>query len=158
LNEGIFPAIEFAGILERSQIMYTQGTFVPVHLQGDLFNGAAPAVTSAMLDELKEQLKRERAAAAEKAQAAKQPLKPKTIKVRRRVVTLSLRNELRHSILHTLTLVRRVMNLAEIADACECSEHRAESLLEELAKGGLVRLALAPNGYEAVRKPSALLH
>jgi len=133
--------------------MYTQGTFVPVHLQGDLFNGAAPAVTSAMLDELKEQLKRERAAAAEKAQAAKQP-----IKVRRRVVTLSLRNELRHSILHTLTLVRRVMNLAEIADACECSEHRAESLLEELAKGGLVRLALAPNGYEAVRKPSALLH
>lgn len=138
--------------------MYTPGTFVPVHLQGDLFSGAASVVTAATLETLKEQLKRERAAAAEKAQAAKPPLKPKTIKVRRQVVTQSLRSELRHSILHTLTLVRRVMNLAEIADACECSEHRAESLLGELAKKGLVRLALAPNGYEAVRKPSALLH
>jgi len=156
LNEGIFPAIEFAGILERSQVMYTQDTFVPVHLQGDLFSGAAPAVTSAMLRELKEQLARERAAEAERAKAAKQ--KSKKIKVRRQVVTLSLRNELRHSILHTLTLVRRVMNLAEIADACECSEHRAESLLAELTQKGMVRLALAPNGYEAVRKPSPLLH
>jgi len=136
--------------------MYTQDTFVPVHLQGDLFSGAAPAVTSAMLRELKEQLARERAAEAERAKAAKQ--KSKKVKVRRQVVTLSLRNELRHSILHTLTLVRRVMNLAEIADACECSEHRAESLLAELTHKGMVRLALAPNGYEAVRKPSPLLH
>ena len=136
--------------------MYTQDTFVPVHLQGDLFSGAAPAVTSAMLRELREQLARERAAEAERAKAAKQ--KSKKIKVRRQVVTLSLRNELRHSILHTLTLVRRVMNLAEIADACECSEHRAESLLAELTQKGMVRLALAPNGYEAVSKPSPLLN
>jgi len=115
--------------------MYTQDTFVPVHLQGDLFSGAAPAVTSAMLRELREQLARERAAEAERAKAAKQ--KSKKIKVRRQVVTLSLRNELRHSILHTLTLVRRVMNLAEIRGRMRMTPSiDAESLLRRTHSKG----------------------
>lgn len=136
--------------------MYTQDTFVPVHLQGDLFSGAAPAVTSAMLRELREQLARERAAEAERAKAAKQ--KSKKRKPFKQVVTLSLCNELRHSILNTLSLVRRVMLLPEIAEACECSEHRAETLLQDLVKGGKVRLALAPNGYAAVPGVARTLH
>jgi len=138
--------------------MYPSAELAPVHLQGELFPNAPKLLNAAMLRELKEQLRRERADELAREATAKARQTCAKRKSCKQVITLSLRKELRHSVLHTLALVRRVMNIAEIADACECSEHRAETLLRELVKDGAVRLALAPNGYEAVRKTPSQLH
>ncbi len=138
--------------------MYPSVQLAPVHLQGELFPNAPALLNAAMLRELKEQLRREHAEELAREAAAKAAQKSKKRKPFKQVVTLSLRNELRHSILNTLSLVRRVMLLPEIAEACECSEHRAETLLQDLVKGGKVRLALAPNGYAAVPGVARTLH
>lgn len=139
--------------------MFPQYT-VPVHLQADLFPreltlaqltlpepprpkkrplsaplSAAPATPSA---------------APKKAARATLPVsrQPKSASGRH-VVVSGLRDELRSSIVNTLRLVRKVMRSEEIADACDCSKRRAESLLRELIAQGEVRLAIEPDGYIA---------
>jgi len=80
------------------------------------------------------------------AQVRKQRLRPRPV---RHVVSMGLRDELRISIANTLRLVRRPMTVEEIADACDCSAHRAKSLLAELIAAGSAHLAMEPDLYMA---------
>lgn len=135
--------------------MFPQYT-VPVHLQADLFPREL-TLAQLTLPEPPRPKKRPLSAAPATPSVAPKKAARATLPVSRQpksasgrhVVVSGLRDELRSSIVNTLRLVRKVMRSEEIADACDCSKHRAESLLRELIAQGEVRLAIEPDGYIA---------